>query len=288
MSSTGTPQPTSLPDDLNDSLYNYNVNGVLPIVAAVVFAVALAIHLWQALRSKSFNYMWPFIGGLILEVVGYIFRRISRDDDEKLGYFIIQQLFVVIAPALLAASLYMSYGRLTLFVEERFSPLRPRWVTRTFVTADVFSFLIQGAGGSLYAGDNISASKANTAKAIITVGFIIQIVAFSCFLVISLIFYRRAKAGIPDSHAIRLVPVLWLTSIPILVRTIFRLAEFASSNDNGEGYLLDHEVFLWVLETIPILISVFYLGWFHPSRYIPNDKALREKHIEDPLTMQQV
>ncbi|KAH8919269.1 RTA1-domain-containing protein [Atractiella rhizophila] len=275
----------------NDDFYNYNPNHVLPIVGAAIFGFCFLYHSWQSIRSRSYNYWWPFLIGVGLEIGGYVFRKLTaKRTDVNQTFFILQQVFIIIAPALLAASLYMSYGRLTLYVEARFSPMRPKWVTRTFVTFDVFSFLIQAAGGSLYSGDNITETKANIAKAIIVSGFVIQIVAFSSFLLISRVFLGRARAVNPQSNALKLVPVLWWTSIPILLRTVFRLIEFATANKEGNGYILDHEWFLWVFETTPVVISVLYIGYFHPSRYIPNDKSVREDKsaLEESLPLDRV
>ncbi|KAH8924606.1 RTA1 like protein [Atractiella rhizophila] len=271
-----------------DSLYDYDPNKVLPIVGIAVFAGVTILHSWQAVRTKSLNYMWPFIAGLILEIGGYVLRQISVHKPESKGPYIIQQVLLVVAvsPAVIAASLYMSYGRCTIFTGEEYSPLRPRLVTKVFVTFDVFSFVIQGAGGGILGGDNTSKSKQNLGKAIIIAGFIIQVVAFSCFLVISYIFWRRAKRNIPYSRGLQLVPVLWITAVPILVRTIFRFVEYASSNNSGGengGFLLDHEVFLWIFDALLIFLATLFFGVYHPSRYIPNDKALREADGSVPM-----
>jgi uncharacterized membrane protein YraQ (UPF0718 family) len=58
-----------------------------------------------------------------------------------------QSLLILLAPALFAASIYIILGRIILLVDgERYSPVRQKWLTKVFVTGDVFSFLLQGAG----------------------------------------------------------------------------------------------------------------------------------------------
>ena len=67
--------------------------------------------------------------------------------------YIIQSILLLLAPALLAASIYMILGRLIRLLDgEKLSVIHPRWLTKVFVTGDVLSFLAQSAGGGMLAG----------------------------------------------------------------------------------------------------------------------------------------
>lgn len=58
-----------------------------------------------------------------------------------------QAMALLIAPALFAASIYMSLGRIILLVDgEAHSIIRKKWLTKIFVTGDVLSFCMQSAG----------------------------------------------------------------------------------------------------------------------------------------------
>lgn len=58
-----------------------------------------------------------------------------------------QTLLILVAPALFAASIYMVLGRIILLVDgEELSLIRKKWLTKIFVTGDVLSFVMQGAG----------------------------------------------------------------------------------------------------------------------------------------------
>jgi hypothetical protein len=71
----------------------------------------------------------------------------SYNNIWSLSPFIVQSLFILVAPALLAASIYIILGRIILLVDgERYSLVRQKWLTKMFVAGDVFSFLLQGAG----------------------------------------------------------------------------------------------------------------------------------------------
>lgn len=55
----------------------------------------------------------------------------------------------LVAPALFAASIYMELGRLVVVLHaERYSLIRPKWMTKIFVLGDVLSFLLQSGGKS--------------------------------------------------------------------------------------------------------------------------------------------
>jgi hypothetical protein len=76
-----------------------------------------------------------------------------------LGPYIIQTLFLLLAPALLAASIYMLLGRIILVLRaESHAIMKKKWLTKVFVTGDVLSFLLQGAGEYL-SDSNVSNLK---------------------------------------------------------------------------------------------------------------------------------
>lgn len=59
----------------------------------------------------------------------------------------LQTILVLVAPALYAASIYMVLGRIILVTDgEAHAIIRKQWLTKIFVTGDVISFLMQGAG----------------------------------------------------------------------------------------------------------------------------------------------
>ena len=113
-----------------------------------------------------------------VEVIGYIGRAIGHDDSESRGPYIIQYLFILLAPALFAASIYMVLGRIIIATHaQNLSVVRVRWQTMLFVSGDVLSFLVQCIGGGILAsGDDKDESKRDLGKAVILTGIWIQIV----------------------------------------------------------------------------------------------------------------
>ena len=61
---------------------------------------------------------------------------------------------LILAPVAMAATCYIVFGKLIALVNPKFSFIRPSRVTYTFLGFDILSFVIQGAGGALFAGKN--------------------------------------------------------------------------------------------------------------------------------------
>lgn len=58
-------------------------------------------------------------------------------------------MFILLAPALFAASIYMILGRIiTLVGGQEHAIIRPQWLTKIFVTGDVVCFFLLAGGGT--------------------------------------------------------------------------------------------------------------------------------------------
>src|SRR6266536_4290911 len=59
--------------------------------------------------------------------------------------YVIQSVLLLVAPALFAASIYITLGRIIRCVKgEKHSIIRVNWLTKLFVIGDVLSFFVQG------------------------------------------------------------------------------------------------------------------------------------------------
>jgi hypothetical protein len=87
---------------------------------------------------------------LTVEFIGYAARTASA--RQQPGYwtlmpYIIQNIYILLAPALFAASIYMVLGRIILLADgEAHSIVKRRWLTKLFVCGDIFSFMVQSGG----------------------------------------------------------------------------------------------------------------------------------------------
>ena len=204
----------------------------------------------------------------VVELIGYIGRAASAQQtpDWTLGPYIIQSLFLLVAPALFAASIYMTLGRIILLVDgEAHSIIRKNWLTKLFVGGDVLSFLMQGSGGGMMAG---SASMANTGEKLVVGGLFVQLLFFGLFIVTAGIFHFRLHKVPTAASLMRDVPwkkhmyTLYGASLLIMVRSIFRVVEYLQGYD---GYLLRHEVYLYIFDAVLMFVVMLIFNWSHPS-----------------------
>ena len=248
--------------------YHYVPSLAASIVFAVVFGTSTAVHLYQCFRTRAY-YMLPLIVGGIGEFAGYICRIKSWTEapDYQLTAYIVQSISILIAPAFTAATIYITFGRIMLVVKgEARSPVRQKFLTLIFVLGDLFSLVVQSNGASILTKKE--PNSATVGKWVVTGGLIIQVFFFGVFMLISMVFYRRLRQS-PTQHA-KLIPDLWrlylfylyIASTLIMVRSIFRVIEYIQGDD---GYLLTHQVFLYVFDSTLMSSVMLLFNIAHPT-----------------------
>ncbi|PYI02615.1 RTA1 like protein [Aspergillus sclerotiicarbonarius CBS 121057] len=255
---------------MDHNLYEYNPSQGAAIVFAVAFSLTAAAHTYLMVWNRTWHFL-PLLIGLFLEITGYITRAISTQSPEALTPFIIQSLCILVAPALLAASIYTILGRtIAILHGESLSLIRPSWLTKIFVTGDILSFVIQCMGAGMLS----STSDLDLGKIIIIIGLALQIVFSGCFIVITVVFHMRINrcptvmATSLDGYGKlgrwrRLLFIVCVVSIMVFIRSVFRLVEYAGGED---GFLLAHEVFLYIFDSLLMLAVAGVLVIYHPSR----------------------
>jgi hypothetical protein len=204
-----------------------------------------------------------------VEVIGYIARSAAHNETGKLMPYAIQNAFILLAPAMFAASIYMTLGRIIRSVKgEGYSIIRVNWLTKTFVLGDVFSFMVQGsAAGLMVTGNNL-----RLGEDIVVAGLFIQIIMFGLFAVTAIIFHVRFQRYNPTEAHSEQIPwkqslkMLYAVSALIMIRSIFRVAEFVTGQS---GYPLTHEWTLYVFDSLLMFIVMFIFLVWYPSRLRP-------------------
>lgn len=97
---------------------------------------------------------------------------------------------------------------------------------------------------------------------------VVQIVFFGMFVVVASVFNQRMRKQPTQRVAAGDLPwqrhlfALYGGSILILIRSIFRLVEYTQGNG---GYLISHEVFLYVFDGVLMFLMMCLFAWYHPS-----------------------
>ncbi|KAL1898894.1 hypothetical protein Sste5346_003305 [Sporothrix stenoceras] len=239
--------------------------------ASIVFCVLFGILTIAHSYRLYVNRLWfciPFVVGGILEIIGYAARAVCYYNTDKLGAYIVQNLCLLLPPALFSASIYMVLKRTILAVRgSHYSIIPVKWLTRLFVIGDVFTFWVQGGGGGLMASNSL----ANTGEKIVVGGLVLQVILFGLFCATAITFHYRFKThsvgAVSSSGAAipweRILYMLYGSSVLIMVRSIFRVVEFAMGQN---GYPLSHEWTLYVFDTVPMfIVMVIFFVWYPGS-----------------------
>ncbi|KAG7150865.1 Protein RTA1 like protein [Verticillium longisporum] len=247
-------------------LYHYHPSEVGAIIFLLAFLVTTLWHCWQLARTRIWI-MIPIIAGGIFEMVGYGGRFASGKEtpDWTLTPYILQAILLLVAPALFAATVYMELGRIVTLIDGEGHSLIPRkWMTKLFVIGDVLSFFLQGGGGGYQASGTLAALK--TGANIIIVGLFVQLIFFGIFLIVAVNFHvrvrraptARSRIGIPwEKH----LKILYAAGMLIMVRSLFRAIEYLQGFD---GYLLNHEVYLYIFDALLMFITMVLFNLVHP------------------------
>ncbi|KAJ0416427.1 RTA1 like protein-domain-containing protein [Aspergillus carlsbadensis] len=260
--------------------YRYHPSEAAAILFTILFAITTFVHLYQLCRHRTLFFI-PFVIGGFFEWVGYIGRILSSQESPNwsMGPYIQQTLLLLLAPALFAASIYMMLGRIVVLLDaEHLSIFRKKWLTKFFVAGDILSFTVQAAGGGIMASGTLSA--VHNGEKIVIAGLVIQILFFGFFITTCGIFHRRVNTS-PTQHAVELagswrkhIHVLYAANILIMIRSVFRLIEYAMGNN---GYLLRREAFLYVFDGLLMFVAMVLFNVVHPSGVI---QGRRKKSME--------
>ncbi|KAJ5175890.1 RTA1 like protein-domain-containing protein [Penicillium canariense] len=286
----------SLPQNGDTSYYRYNPSLAAAVVAAVFYGLAFSATFLLWIRYRSWVWIVMVVAAA-MEAVGYIGRCISVQNVTEKSIYALQFSLIILAPVLMAACCYVLFSRILFLVvpsEKRSFRLcwvPPRFITPIFVGFDIVALLLQLGGAvmitSVDPGDVDGADKLDRGKHIAQAGVIIQLAAFGLFSLAAARFNFTSKQffatmreryerfgekdyiidGIAKNrHWPALLRVVNLTSLLILVRSVYRLVEFT---EGSTGYLNTHEWAMYVFDALVIYPCIVLFIYWHPGRYLP-------------------
>lgn len=139
---------------------------------------------------------------------------------------------------------------------------------------------------------NGSTSSMKIGQWVIVVGLCVQLLFFGAFLIASITFHCRIskdptadsdKAMSPTKSCLPkdwrgLLFACYFVSVLILVRSVYRLIEFAQGNS---GYVISHEVFLYVLDASMMFLVMLTMNLFHPSIVLQDGTHHKSLELEE-------
>ncbi|EQB54795.1 hypothetical protein CGLO_05333 [Colletotrichum gloeosporioides Cg-14] len=254
--------------------YHYDPSLPAACTFIALFGISFALHVFQMIKFRAW-YFVPFLIGCCC----YIGRALSATETPNwtTTSYTIQSLTLLLGPALLAASIYMVFGRLTWFLEaEHLALIRTKWLTKIFVLGDVISFVTQGAGGAILSRAK-SLSDVDLGENIIIAGLAVQIAFFGVFIIVICLFhYRINRSPTCPCNSVTLGwrPFIWIlygASILIMVRSVFRVAEYVTGSN---GPLMASEVYIYVFDAAFMFMVAAMFNLCHPGKIIRMDHKL--------------
>ncbi|KAI0841673.1 RTA1-domain-containing protein [Hypoxylon sp. FL0890] len=285
--------------DQDASFYDYDPSQAVAAVCAALFGVAFIWSTFMTFRKRAWVWTVQLLA-ILMEVVGYADRVASAANPSDMNLYAVQFCVIILAPVLMAGVIYVVFGRIVFHVvpaEERTTRLLwipPRWITPIFVSCDIIALFVQLIGAvsvsSTQATDEDAANKLKIGKDIALGGLAIQMGAFGLFTVIAARFHftsQRFEANLKwrleeadggkavfvkgtskklNPNWRHLLYALNVSCILVLIRSVFRVVEFA---EDSSGAVSKHEVYMYVLDTLPIFLVVVSFCFFFPASYVP-------------------
>ncbi|KAF9278470.1 hypothetical protein BGZ68_008562 [Mortierella alpina] len=247
--------------------------GVIYAILGVIFSFRIHRH------QNKWALCLPI--GAFASSIGFFCRLAIDPKDLLVPLFVVQNILIIATPSAFLAFNYMLYGRLISAVDpqfgangsqsrmekSRYSFMPPRIVGRAFIWSDVTTFLLQVAAGSMIgnAGDNRSLT--NIGDKLFLVGVCAQGISYSLFsILLSIALVRlvaerqKNRMDLPgkswmglDKDTALIFGCVYFSSLFIIIRSVYRIIEFVQGHD---GYLISKEVFLFVLDAVPLIFAI--------------------------------
>ncbi|KAH9211372.1 RTA1 like protein-domain-containing protein [Leptodontidium sp. 2 PMI_412] len=234
-----------------------------------LFLITTVLHCWRIYKLRTW-FCASFAVGCLSEVIGFAGRAVAYNHSADMGAYLVQAIFLVIAPAFFAASIYMTLTRIIRTVKgEHFSIIRINWLSRTFVIGDLISLNVQSGASGL----NSTPKLTQIGEYIVVAGLFMQLILLGFFFVVATIFQRRlAKHPTPESYTPnkpwrQTLYMIYVANTLIFGRSVFRVVEYMQGHD---GYSLTHEWTLYTFDAVPMFVVTIIFWYWYPGYVQPD------------------
>ncbi|KAF2463797.1 RTA1-domain-containing protein [Lindgomyces ingoldianus] len=267
----------SLACPIEATIYGYYPNLGANAFFAAFFGICMIAQILLGVKYRTWTYMIALTLGCLGEMVGYIGRIIMHGNPWSDIGFQIQICCLIISPAFVAGGIYLTLKHIVLNFGEKWSRLRAGWYTWIFISCDILSLVLQGAGGGIAATADTGSSMLDVGTNLMITGVIFQVVVlvfFGYFLGEYTLRTHRHRDEL-SSESLKLLNsspfrmfmcAVVIAYIGILGRCAYRIPELT---DGWGSDIMRNEVEFIVLEGAMIVISVLVLTVFHPGYCFP-------------------
>ncbi|KAJ5881880.1 uncharacterized protein N7529_000552 [Penicillium soppii] len=267
--------------------YPYTPSATAGYAFMGIFGVTTLAHIVLMFPFRA-AYFIPLILGGICETFGYYGRAWSHESRFEIKSWALQEMLILCAPPLVAATVYMVLGRIIRsFGAEHLSSMRVKWLTFVFVMNDVLCFCTQlGGAGVQVTGDE---QVMKIGKKVVLAGLIFSLIVFAFFILVAASFHRRLKQRPtpllnihPDLPWQRYMWAIYVSCFALMLRNLVRTIQF------GAGQKTDvntKEVYIYVFDAFLMFFAMLVLIIYHPGRLIKKARRLTKNGMFDQSGM---
>ncbi|KAG9086278.1 hypothetical protein FS749_003764 [Ceratobasidium sp. UAMH 11750] len=258
-------------DPLNPQKYipnpSYAYAGFGIYTAMVVACLAWSIRYRAA-------YMIILMVSASLYAVGLALRTVFANDPHNVSAFVAMHLMALIPAGGLFALVFVSFAQLARHLDVvDLIPLDVTLITVVYLVIEIVCVAIQSVGAAI--GPSSTTNHQSIGKTLLLIGFIIQIVSFSTFTALYVLFAYQLKKSRPEEwkarpygrfkHFTFFVYMMGFACQNLLIRTAYRLLE-AIQGPNGK--LAKSELWFYMLDALQLLNVVLGFVVLWPPYYL--------------------
>ncbi|KAJ5499098.1 RTA-like protein [Penicillium expansum] len=265
--------------------YPYTPSDTAGYAFMAMFGVATIFHFVLMFPFRA-AYFTPLVLGGVCEAFGYYGRAWSHKSRTEISSWALQEMLILCAPPLIAATIYMVLGRVIRSLgAEHLVSLSPKKITVIFVLNDVLTFCTQlgGAGVQVTGDANIMA----IGKKIVLAGLIFSLVVFAFFIWIAATLHRRLLKNptqiltMNELHWRRYMYAVYAACFALMLRNLVRTIQFGASKDSVVN---QKEWYIYAFDGFLMFFSMVVLIFYHPGLLIKKARRLAKvADFHEPL-----
>jgi hypothetical protein len=277
---------------LDETIYGYYPSLPGNAFFLAIFAILALSNLVLGLRFRTYTYTIAMFFGCLGEAIGYVGRVLLHSNPFSQVGFEMQICCLIISPAFISAAIYLTLKHVTLAFGPEHSRLKPKFYTWIFISCDIFTLALQGAGGGIAASAKTD-SLQKIGNDLMMAGIVLQVITLLAFATASTDFLLRLRRAIkttaatlsPEAHSLMadskfqlFVAGLVLAFVTVFTRCCYRIAEMAGGWANP---IMQNETDFIVLDGVMVSVASLCLTILHPGYCFPRLATGRASRLGD-------
>ncbi|SJL08744.1 uncharacterized protein ARMOST_12114 [Armillaria ostoyae] len=267
----------------------------------------------HTVQSLHYRIWWPFptiILAGVMEVLGWSGRLWSSFSPTLRTPYMIQIVTTILGPTPLVAGNFIILGGIISLLGPAYSRLSPKYYSWIFVSCDIVSLIVQGAGGGIAASAD-DHDGATLGGNIMLGGIVFQMVVITCYAILAAEFFARYIKNQPIysrigssttrqsevtlasneqyfrgelSPKIKLMMIaLSFNTLCLYIRAIYRTIELS---DGWNGRIITTEVYFNVLDGAMVVLAIYAINFAHPGWLLGRDPNAASKSSDSVVELE--